>query len=145
MKRSPSLQLDESVVVSKVHKLYELPPMLYVDDYNVITEVPDVRTLQEGDHCVVGLNVLHNMLPWTDAVISRLTSWEALPLRFYHHFIIIDSVAALSADGLPLAADLAAGRRRCRRGVAARRVRSGPQLGHDGKDAAMDASYSPLE
>ena len=105
MKRLPSLQLDESVVVSKVHTLYELPPMLYVDDYNVITEVPDVRTLQEGDHCVVGLNVLHNMLPWTDAVISRLTSWEALPLRFYHHFIIIDSVAALSADGLPLAAD----------------------------------------
>ena len=100
-----SLMLDESVSISKVHRLLELPPTLYVDDYTVMREVPDLMQLREGDHCVVGLNVLHNMAPMTDAILSLLTSWEAMPLRFFHHFIMVDSVASLDADGVPLAAD----------------------------------------
>ena len=100
-----SLMLDESVSISKVHRLLELPPTLYIDDYTVMREVPDLLLLREGDHCVVGLNVLHNMAPMTDAILSLLTSWEAMPLRFFHHFIMVDSVASLDADGVPLAAD----------------------------------------
>jgi len=99
------MQFDESIRISDVHwQSCTLPPTLYVDDYSVMTEVSNLRTLREGDHCVVGLNVLHNLFPMVDAWVSRLTSLEALPIRLYHHFVIVDSVADVTEDG-PVRAD----------------------------------------
>lgn len=101
-----NIPFDESVRISRIHWLVDtLPPTLYIDDYTVMTEVSDLREMREGDHCIVGVNVLHNLSPRVDAIVSRLTSLELLPLRVYHHFVLVDSVDRLTADGLPLRAD----------------------------------------
>eukprot|EP00930_Biecheleria_cincta_P008209 TRINITY_DN109608_c0_g1_i1.p1 TRINITY_DN109608_c0_g1~~TRINITY_DN109608_c0_g1_i1.p1 ORF type:complete len:562 (+),score=54.16 TRINITY_DN109608_c0_g1_i1:40-1686(+) len=100
------IPFDESVRVSRIHWLLDtLPPTLYIDDYTVMTEVSDLREMREGDHCIVGVNVFHNLSPRVDAIVSRLTSLELLPLRVYHHFVLVDSVDRLTAEGLPLRAD----------------------------------------
>lgn len=99
------LQIDESVRISKIEWYSEaLPPTLYVDDYTVMQEVSDLRLLREGDHCMVGLNLMHKLSPMVDAFVSRINSWEAAPLRVFHHFIVLDSVEKISAEG-PLRAD----------------------------------------
>ena len=61
-------------------------PTLYVDGYTVMREVTDLRTLREGDHCLVGLPhaVFRTLSPSVDTLLARITSWEALPVPTYH-------------------------------------------------------------
>lgn len=105
-RKSSFVQVDESTRISKIEwYLEELPPSLYVDDYTVTQEVPDLLMLREGDHCIVGLNLMPQFSQFVDAFISRITSWEAAPFRIFHHFILLDSVATLSDEKVPLRAD----------------------------------------
>ena len=102
---APSMRLsgfcgDEFVHFKGVDVLLEAPPRLYIDDYTILREVEDVTKMLEGDHCIVGVNFLHKLSHAVDAVVSTLTSWHIVP--FYHHFVLLDSVASLSADGEPL-------------------------------------------
>jgi len=105
---SPSLpfQFDESIRLAKIEWYTdELPPTLYVDDYTVMQEVSDLMSLREGDHCMVGVNLMHKASSMIDAFVSRVCSWEAAPLRIFHHFILLDSVAQVSPEEGPLRAD----------------------------------------
>ena len=81
-----------------------MPPTLYIDDWTVLNEI-HVSKLRAGDHCIVALNILHRLWKWSDSLCSLLASWECLPFRFYHHFVVLDDVYGLSADGRPLRAD----------------------------------------
>lgn len=119
-------------------------PTLFLDDYTVLSEVRDLRSLVEGDHCVAPVNILHTLFGWFDRFLFELASWEvrsqssgprscaprsapapsarhaarrqltlpaasecplpapssqALPLRLHHHFIILDTVFDVTADG----------------------------------------------
>mgnify|MGYP003684287529 CR=1 FL=1 len=56
-------------------------PTLFVDDYTVLSEVRDLTSLVAGDHCVVGLNLLHKLFAPLDRLIFDLASWEVRPLR----------------------------------------------------------------
>lgn len=99
-------RFDESVTLTKIEWFTdELPPTLYVDDYTVMQEVSDLMSLREGDHCMVGVNLMHKASSMIDAFVSRVTSWEAAPLRVFHHFILLDSVAQVSPEEGPLRAD----------------------------------------
>ena len=80
-----------------------MPPTLYVDGWTVLREVSDVRQLKAGDHCVVGVNLMHTLFTWSDRLCSIFTSWGLVP--FFHHFVLIDSVDRLSSDGRPLRRD----------------------------------------
>lgn len=104
-KNSFPVQVDESVRLTGIYWLNEVPPTLYVDDYTVMQEVSDLLMLREGDHCMVGLNVMHKFSPIIDAFVSRQTSWEAAPLRMFHHFIVLDTVTQVCPQEGPLRAD----------------------------------------
>ena len=56
--------------------------------------------MRQGDHCVVGVNLLHKLWRWSDATCNMLTSWGVV--TFYHHFVLVDSVASISETGEPL-------------------------------------------
>ena len=99
-----SVMCDESVRFNGFEFLRDgMPPTLYVDDWTVLREVSDVCKLRAGDHCVVGDNLLHRLWRWSDATSSLLTSYGINP--FYHHFVVLDSVACLSQEGEPLTVD----------------------------------------
>ena len=71
------VSLDEHVRFAGFHRLQDaMPPTLYVDDDTVLREVHDITALQQGDHCIVGLNVLHGFTSWTDALCCFISSWE---------------------------------------------------------------------
>jgi hypothetical protein len=153
---------DESVRLERVHwatgDQSDLPT-LFLDDYTVLSEVRDLRSLVEGDHCVAPVNILHTLFGWFDRFLFELASWEvrshssgpqparhaapspqprvtqrarrcpmarrpldsasrparfpphpaaralappspqALPLRLHHHFILLDTVSHVTADG----------------------------------------------
>lgn len=104
--RAPlNLPLDESVRFVGFSFLKRMPPTLYVDDYTLLSECCDISKLRAGDHCVVGVNLLHRLWTWSDAAVSLLTSWEVAPLRVYHHFVVVDNVSRIAADGRPLRED----------------------------------------
>ena len=101
-----TLTFDESIRVSRIDWHHDaMPPTLYVDDWTVLREVQDPCMLRAGDHCIVGLNILHKLWSWSDSLCSLLTSWEVLPFRFFHHFVVLDDVTLLAEDGRPLRAD----------------------------------------
>jgi hypothetical protein len=72
---------DESVRLLRVHwatrdgDQCDLPT-LFLDDYTVLSEVRDLRTLVEGDHCVAPVNILHTLFGWFDRFLFELASWE---------------------------------------------------------------------
>jgi hypothetical protein len=102
------LPFDESVRVSHIDWCEcqdAMPPTLYVDDWTVLREVVNPYTLRAGDHCIVSVNVLHKLWKWSDMLCSALTSWEVLPFRLFHHFVVLDDVASIGANGVPLRAD----------------------------------------
>ena len=67
-----------------------------VDDYTLLREVSDVRALRAGDHCVVGVNLLHTLWRWSDVLCSLFTSYGLVP--FFHWLSIApaDLLAALA-------------------------------------------------
>ena len=102
--------LDDAVRFVGFTHYRDVPPTLYKSDsFTILREVTDLRQLRAGDRCVVGLNVLHKLWHWSDALCSLLTSWECLPIALFHHFIILDDVTDLRTDGgrriVPLRAD----------------------------------------
>lgn len=105
-RRRAPVALDESVRFSGFDAIRDgMPPTLYVDDYTILREVSDVRKLRAGDHCIVGLNVFHKLWQWGDALNALLSSWQALPLPWYHHFIVVDDVHGLDDLGQPVCED----------------------------------------
>ena len=94
------LQVDEHVRFRGFNLIHESPPQLYIDDYTLMREVSDVLKMREGDHCIVGVNLMHKLFRWSDAACNFLTSYHIMP--FYHHFVLIDSVTSLSSVGEPL-------------------------------------------
>mmetsp|Transcript_29965 Transcript_29965/g.87651 ORF Transcript_29965/g.87651 Transcript_29965/m.87651 type:complete len:397 (+) Transcript_29965:224-1414(+) len=62
--------------------------------------------LKQGDHCLVSFPhaFLRGISPTLDALCAALTSWDAQPIPSFHHFIVLDDVALVTAEG-PLAAD----------------------------------------
>jgi len=119
---------DESVRLERIHwagangEALDLPT-LFVDDYTVMSEVRVLTRLVAGDHCVVSINLLHMLYAGLDRLVFELASWEvrsvpaaspkaslslrphtycvlqALPVKLHHHFILLDSVADVTADG----------------------------------------------
>jgi len=95
-------QFDESICLSRLHWHDGMPPTLYLDDYTVLREVCDLCDLRCGDRCIVGLNVLRKLSARCDWLCLRLTSWEMLPMRLYHHFVLVDDVHAIDPRAGPV-------------------------------------------
>ena len=80
------------------------PLSIYIDGETIVEEIRDLKVLRKGDHCLVGLNAARRMSPWFDWICWRLAQWDVL--RLYHHFVMVDDVAAINKEGsLPLAAN----------------------------------------
>lgn len=77
-----------------------LPPRMYVDQKTIIREVSSVLELRKGDHCMVTLNMLRCLHPRVDYLVSLLGGSFDL-CKFYHHFVVLDSVASVDANGIP--------------------------------------------
>lgn len=77
-----------------------LPPRMYVDQRTIIREVTSVLELRKGDHCMITLNMLRCLSPRVDYLVSLLGSFDLC--KFYHHFVILDDVASVDANGIPV-------------------------------------------
>lgn len=77
-----------------------LPPRMYVDQKTIIREVSSVVELRKGDHCMVTLNVLRCLHPRIDYLVSLFGGSFDL-CKFYHHFVVLDDVASVDANGIP--------------------------------------------
>lgn len=76
-----------------------MPPRVYVDNRTLIREVPDLCTLQRGDHCLIAINFVRAASPRVDYFVSWLGSIEICYL--YHHFIVMDDVDHVDESGVP--------------------------------------------
>jgi hypothetical protein len=98
--------LDESVRFRGVRWYRGELPRMYVDGYTVVSEVQDLTKLREGDHVMVSFPhaLLRGISPSVDACCAWFTSWDALAIPCFHHFIVLGDVEKLGEAG-PLGAD----------------------------------------